>query len=98
MNYLHNQSIIHRDLKLENIIIDEKNNIKVIDFGFGTISANTNFLSFFCGTPSYMAPEIVSKKDYIGISNFYKFRDFYRYLVTWNFTIYLTLRLFSISR
>ncbi len=66
MDYLHQNNIIHRDLKLENIIIDDKKNIKIIDFGFGTISSDETYSSFFCGTPSYMPPEIVSKKDYIG--------------------------------
>jgi serine/threonine protein kinase len=66
--YLHCQNIYHRDIKLENIIIDEKNNVKIIDFGFGTISQSTKLLNFFCGTPSYMPPEIVKKKDYIGSS------------------------------
>lgn len=63
--YLHSKNICHRDIKLENIIIDtESKQIKLIDFGFAVIS-NKN-LKLYCGTPSYMAPEIIMKKDYRG--------------------------------
>lgn len=66
MCYLHSKNIFHRDIKLENIIIKDKSIIKIIDFGFGTISPRNKLLNFFCGTPSYMPPEIVLKKDYLG--------------------------------
>jgi serine/threonine protein kinase len=73
--YCHFKNICHRDIKLENIIIDESKKVKLIDFGFGTITANDKLLNFFCGTPSYMPPEIVQKKDYIGKRIFiYKFK------------------------
>jgi len=52
-------SIIHRDLKLENIMIDDRNNIKLIDFGFAVVSEPGQKLRTMCGTPSYMAPELV---------------------------------------
>ena len=61
-------NICHRDLKLENILIDERNNVKIIDFGFSVSSAPDQKLKIFCGTPSYMAPEIVQKKDYNGFA------------------------------
>jgi len=64
--YLHSKNIFHRDIKLENIIIENKSLIKIIDFGFGTWSPRNKFLNFFCGTPSYMPPEIILKKDYLG--------------------------------
>lgn len=66
IEYLHSRRIYHRDIKLENIIIDEDKNIKIIDFGFGANNPRSKYLNFFCGTPSYMPPEIVQKKDYIG--------------------------------
>ena len=66
IDYLHSKNVYHRDMKLENIIIYENNNIKIIDFGFGTCNPKLKLLNFFCGTPSYMPPEIVQKKDYIG--------------------------------
>jgi len=67
ISYIHKQNIIHRDIKLENIIIDTSNKlIKIIDYGFGCITSKSKLLNFFCGTPSYMPPEIVQKRDYIG--------------------------------
>ena len=68
LQYLHSQNIVHRDIKLENIIMDKKNNAKLIDFGFSVIIYNDQKLKVFCGTPSYMAPEIVAKQEYNGFS------------------------------
>ena len=68
IKYLHSKNIYHRDIKLENLIINENNTVKIIDFGFATITQKTKLLNFFCGTPSYMPPEIVQKKDYFGES------------------------------
>lgn len=73
LKYLHSKNIAHRDIKLENVILDEKLTPKLIDFGFSTcIEKNTKVsiyitqIKIFCGTPSYMAPEIVQKKEYRG--------------------------------
>ena len=68
MKYLHDIQICHRDLKLENILIDERNNLKLIDFGFSVCTPHDSKLKIFCGTPSYMAPEIVLKKEYNGFA------------------------------
>ena len=54
--HCHEQNICHRDLKLENILVDDKGNVKIIDFGFSTITDNRSKLSTFCGTPPYMCP------------------------------------------
>lgn len=67
ISYCHAKNIVHRDLKLENILIDESGLVKLIDFGFSICIPKDKLLNIFCGTPSYMAPEIVSKKDYKGI-------------------------------
>ncbi len=64
--YCHSRSIAHRDIKLENILLDEHNNIRIIDFGFSTCIPNAKKIKIFCGTPSYMAPEIVLRKEYAG--------------------------------
>ena len=66
LSYLHSQGITHRDIKLENIILNEKSNIKVIDFVFSTVYNPQKKIKMFCGTPSYMAPEIVSRFEYYG--------------------------------
>lgn len=67
VNYMHQKSIVHRDIKLENILLDDSNtNIKLIDFGFSIYIPSDKKLSIFCGTPQYMSPEIVAKKEYYG--------------------------------
>ena len=53
---------------MENILIDERNNVKLIDFGFSVCTPQDSKLKIFCGTPSYMAPEIVMKKEYNGFA------------------------------
>ena len=66
IKYIHSQNIVHRDIKLENIIIDFNNTVKICDFGIGKIlRSNEELLYDKCGTPMYMAPEIVlsSKKN-----------------------------------
>lgn len=65
LSYCHLRMICHRDIKLENIIIQEHNKVKLIDFGFGVKTTKKKYHNFFCGTPSYMAPEIIQKQNYI---------------------------------
>ncbi len=66
LEYLHSRQISHRDIKLENIILSESLSPKLIDFGFSTCIEKNRKVKIFCGTPSYMAPEIVQKKEYRG--------------------------------
>ncbi|KAK7236279.1 protein serine/threonine kinase [Aureococcus anophagefferens] len=68
LHHMHELNIVHRDIKLENILfLDEKRTIvRVIDFGFSTRCAPDRRLRLFCGTPSYMAPEIVRRTEYRG--------------------------------
>lgn len=68
IEYCHSLEITHRDLKLENILLDNSLNVKVIDFGFSTLVPHDKLIKIFCGTPSYMSPEIVSRKEYLGWS------------------------------
>jgi serine/threonine protein kinase len=64
--YCHGRCIAHRDIKLENMLLDSYGNLKIIDFGFSTCIPNDKKVRMFCGTPSYMAPEIVTKAEYCG--------------------------------
>ena len=57
--------MVHRDLKLENILVDENMNLKVADFGFATFK-HVNKLQSYRGTMTYMAPEIKEGKTYDG--------------------------------
>ena len=66
MDYLHKHNMAHRDIKLENILIKDNYEIKIIDFGFGMYNPEKKLQKFFCGTPNYMPPEIAEKKPYIG--------------------------------
>ena len=66
IKYCHSKSVVHRDIKLENLLLDDKKMVKIIDFGFSVCIPSNKKLNNFCGTPTYMAPEIVSKKDYFG--------------------------------
>lgn len=67
MRYLHSQEIAHRDIKLENILLDQQGNIKLIDFGYSTTGENTIRSKLFCGTTYYMAPEVVARREHNGI-------------------------------
>ena len=65
LTYLHELNITHRDIKLENVLyVAETQEVKLIDFGFSTLMKQSR--KMFCGTPSYMAPEIVRRTQYVG--------------------------------
>jgi serine/threonine protein kinase len=61
--YLHGKSIAHRDIKLDNILIKD-NIIKLIDFGFSCPVEEHEKVAIFCGTPAYLAPEIIKNKPF----------------------------------
>jgi len=66
IEYLHGLGVSHRDVKLENVLFANDRDIKLIDFGFSTVCQPGKRLKVFCGTPSYMAPEIVRRAEYEG--------------------------------
>jgi serine/threonine protein kinase len=63
---MHNRGIVHRDLKLDNILIDQQGEVKLIDFGFATHCKKGHKLTMTCGTPQYMDPDLTKKNHYNG--------------------------------
>ena len=60
IGYLHSKGIMHRDLKLENILVDEDGYLKIIDYGLAKTLQESAVTKTFCGTPEYLAPEMVT--------------------------------------
>ncbi|KAL8730442.1 MAG: hypothetical protein Q9166_004080 [cf. Caloplaca sp. 2 TL-2023] len=67
VTYVHNMSCVHRDLKLENILLDKNENVKLCDFGFTReYEGKMSYLQTFCGTVCYSAPEMLKGEKYAG--------------------------------
>lgn len=64
--YCHSYGVAHRDIRLQNILIDWNNQVKLIDFGFSTCLPPTKQLRVFCGATLYRAPELLKRKDFEG--------------------------------
>ncbi|KAJ6014083.1 cAMP-dependent protein kinase type 2 [Penicillium herquei] len=62
LEYLHHHQIIYRDLKPENLLLDRHGHLKITDFGFAKDVPDITWT--LCGTPDYLAPEVVSSKGY----------------------------------
>ncbi|KMT05442.1 hypothetical protein BVRB_7g175690 [Beta vulgaris subsp. vulgaris] len=69
VDFCHSRGVFHRDLKPENLLLDENENLKVTDFGLSALAdckRQDGLLHTTCGTPAYVAPEIISRKGYDG--------------------------------
>ena len=66
LDYCHRNSIVHRDLKIENILISKNGDIKIIDFGLSNLFSPQYHLKTFCGSLYFAAPELLQAKQYTG--------------------------------
>ncbi|KAL5118309.1 Serine/threonine-protein kinase [Pleosporales sp. CAS-2024a] len=66
LDYCHRNSIVHRDLKIENILISKTGDIKIIDFGLSNLFSPRSQLKTFCGSLYFAAPELLQAKQYTG--------------------------------
>ncbi|CDY41846.1 BnaA08g03410D [Brassica napus] len=72
ISYCHNKGIFHRDLKLENVLLDANGHIKITDFGLSAVSQHfreDGLLHTTCGSPNYVAPEVLANKGYDGAAS-----------------------------
>lgn len=66
LDYCHRNSIVHRDLKIENILISKTGDIKIIDFGLSNLFSPRGYLKTFCGSLYFAAPELLQARAYTG--------------------------------
>ncbi|XP_057974214.1 CBL-interacting serine/threonine-protein kinase 8 isoform X2 [Malania oleifera] len=67
VDYCHSKGVYHRDLKPENLLLDSQENLKISDFGLSALPGQgVSLLRTTCGTPNYVAPEVLSHKGYDG--------------------------------
>lgn len=72
VSYCHDKGVFHRDLKLENLLVDDRGNIKISDFGLSALPQhyrNDGLLHTTCGSPNYVAPEVLANRGYDGATS-----------------------------
>lgn len=66
LGYIHKKHILHRDIKLDNILLDGKGRVKIADFGVSKLVRQGDIMHEQSGTPAYIAPEILREEGYQG--------------------------------
>ena len=66
VHHCHRKGVVHRDIKLENILVDADGHLKLVDFGLAATYAPGELLETFCGSPPYAAPEMFTQTPYLG--------------------------------
>ena len=66
LGYIHRKRVLHRDIKLDNILLDGKGNVKIADFGVSKLVKPGDIMHEQSGTPAYIAPEILKEEGYMG--------------------------------
>ena len=70
LEYIHNLNVIYRDMKPENILVDDEGNIKIADFGLAKEGVKNDEVSTsFCGSPAYLSPEMLDNRG-AGVLNY----------------------------
>ncbi len=69
LRYCHSKNILHRDIKLDNILLTSEGDIRICDFGVSKLVKPGEIMTEQCGTPAYIAPEVFENKGYEGYAS-----------------------------
>lgn len=69
LKYIHSKSILHRDIKLDNILLTSEGDVKICDFGVSKLVKAGEIMTEQCGTPAYIAPEVFENRGYEGYAS-----------------------------
>lgn len=64
LGHCHCRSVLHRDVKLDNVLLDGEEGVKICDFGVSRIMKKNKVIQEQCGTPAYLAPEVIADEGY----------------------------------